>query len=88
MDIPTATENLKLHIGQALQQAEGTIDGVPASEIAGCSEKPALPSLEERERLAAAKTAQEEAAARLAALAQKVMTLSFACSARCFKAKH
>ena len=70
VDISAATDKLKQHIGQALQHVEGgTNAAMPASNVLGNSERPAL---EENRRLAAGKRAQE-AAAKLAALAQKVM---------------
>ena len=81
--IPAATEKLKAHIEQALHQAEGTTnEREPATGIIGCAENPALPTPGESRRLATARIAQEEAAANLSALAQKVMTLSCASSAK------
>lgn len=76
-NISAATEKLKLHIGQSLQQAEAGINAtLPASTAQFNSEIATVPTLEEARGVPAAKPAVEEAAAKLAALAQRVLTLN------------
>lgn len=77
VDMSAATEKLKLHIGQSLQQAEAGINAtLPASTALFNSEIATVPTLEEARGVPAAKPAVEEAAAKLAALAQRVLTFN------------